>query len=133
MPGEYRFRQYLAYETNPGLLAAYQEGGAAVASYLASLIHFWAAAEPQIVEPLPSLDWMPAAQADAPPSAVPPPVLLVPLLFDDFAKLMEFRTGLARNPPESFLGMGADIPALSADYRSHWCPNEAADPIFGRR
>ncbi len=128
-----RFRQYMAFATNPGLLAAYREGAAAVTSYLDRLLPAWAASEPHVVEPLPSLRLRSAVQPDAPPYTVPPPVLLVPLLFDDVEKLIEFRTSLAQNLPDSYLGMGADIPALTADYRGHWCPNEAADPIFGRR
>jgi len=128
-----RFRQYLALATNPDLLAAYQGGSAALTRFLARQIHSWEASKPQIVEPLPSLRWRSAVEPDAPPYTVPPQVLLVPLEFDDVKPLMEFRAGLAQNPPASFLGIGADIPALTVDYRSHWCPNEAADPIFGRR
>jgi len=124
----------MMFAPNAKILDRYAAGIDAFEKYLASEWPAFAAAKP-VVPALPSLQWGFLSRDGRPLAAraTPPQALVVPLLFDNLGALSAFREAVDHHPVPSLLGIGADLSLTSIDLQTHWCPNEAANPIFGRR
>lgn len=114
-----------------GIYDTYRKGSREVETFIAGLWPTFVSGKVQIPR-LPSLEWR-YFPDDKAPIAAPPTALVVPLSFPDLDALQRFLAEVAEKPDPSLLGIGADIPAVSIEQQTHWCPNDAPDPIFGRR
>lgn len=134
-------RHYVVLKTTPELWAEYRERRIGfVHEYIATHAGAPALIKRFEVAGLPSNDVAAAAldksaDATAPPEtganggAGEPPSELVAALRVEAGVAAEFQEAV-RSKPDVFVGGGADLPFSGAD---HWCPREAADPIFGDR
>jgi hypothetical protein len=129
MSNKQRYWQYMVFSAD--ILDRYREGTDSISTFISHLWPTFAAADAS-VRRLPSLAWG-YYPRDEELVARPPHALVVPLSFADRDSLQLFLDEVAANPVASLLGVGADIAATAVEYQTHWCPNNAADPIFGRR